>query len=177
MSHAIEVARHKDTVYARVVGLGNFNNAGPFREFVDAMIQTGVRTVVVDFAQCQGLDSTFMGTLIGFMTCPLRQGEDTQELHESAVQVMVVNQTPATRKAMDSLGLAALLKIKNEPVAAPGIPLQRLREDWLDEKKRVRLIQQAHEHLVKVDKANEEKFGPFLKMLLKETPQGPQTGA
>lgn len=177
MSHAIEVARHKDTVYARVVGLGNFNNAGPFREFVDAMIQSGARTVVIDMAQCAGLDSTFMGTMIGFMTCPLSKGEEAASLHESAVKVMVVNQTPATKRAMESLGLPAILSIKDEPVSVPALQLERLREDWLDENKRVRLIKQAHEHLVALDKSNESKFGPFLKLLLKDQTGRAESGA
>ena len=168
MGHAIEVARHGDTVYARIVGLGNFNNAGPFKEFVDAMIQNGVRTVLIDMKDCAGLDSTFMGTMASFLSCPLSVEGASQSMAGSAVRVTIVNQTPPTERAMKSLGLPAILDVRNDPVEVPQIKLERLREEWIDANKRVELIKKAHEKLVEIDKTNEAKFGPFLAMLLKD---------
>ncbi|MCZ7608315.1 MAG: STAS domain-containing protein [Planctomycetota bacterium] len=67
MAGHLEAARTKEAVYVRVVGLGNFNNAGPLREYCEKAFNDGVRNVIVDLAPCTGLDSTFMGTLMGFI--------------------------------------------------------------------------------------------------------------
>lgn len=175
--NAIDIARHDDTVYAMISGLGNFNNAGPFREFVDCMIHEGVRNIVLDLAHCTGLDSTFLGTLMGFMTCPLAAGGDAQAAHESAVRVTVVNLTPVTDRAISSLGLKGVFDVRSTPVQVPALKLRRLRDGWEDPKLRVRLIREAHEHLVALDKANAERFGPFIQALLNAQKHNGESGA
>jgi len=175
--NAIDIARHGDTVYAAIVGLGNFNNAGPFREFVDCMIHEGVRHIVLDLMQCTGLDSTFLGTLMGFITCPLQAGGDLQSAGESKVQVTVVNLNPVTDRAISSLGLKGVFDVRDTPVAVPALKLRRLRDGWDDPALRVRLIREAHEHLVALDKANADRFGPFIQMLLKDQASRGDSGA
>ncbi len=166
MGSVIEVARHGDTVYARISGLGSFNNAGPFREFVDAMIHDGVRRIVIDLARCTGLDSTFLGTMMGFITCPLQEGAPQQSASDSTVSVIIVNLNPVTDRAISSLGLRGVFDIRSEPVPVPALRLKRLGDGWDDPRMRLRLIQEAHEHLTIVDRANADRFGPFLKALL-----------
>src|SRR5690606_20750781 len=109
-------------------------------------------------AQCTGLDSTFMGTLMGFLTYA-----DGRQY-----SVTVVNATPATMRAMSSLGLPKILHVKDEPVAFPDCKLTRLREGWQDKRRRTLLIRDAHVALMKADKDNESRFGPFVEALVKE---------
>ncbi len=168
MPHQILVALHKNLVYAKIVGLGNFNNAGIFREFMDNIIRKGVAYVIIDMSSCQGLDSTFMGTMMGLLSCPLQEGGKPQELQSSNVQIKVVNPTQATKKAMHSLGLHTILNIQDDFIDIPDLKLKPLKEGWTDKQARVRLIQEAHEHLVRLDKNNQARFGPFLSMLLED---------
>ncbi|GIK52910.1 MAG: hypothetical protein HPKKFMNG_01509 [Planctomycetes bacterium] len=163
MAGYIEVARVAGAVYAKVVGLGNFNNAGPLRDYVEAALASGIRGVVVDLDTCTGLDSTFMGTLWGFTTYPVENSSDCQ-----CVAVTVVNATPTTLRAMSSLGLPKVLHVKDVHVDPPAVTLERLREGWQDRRARTKLIHDAHKHLVKGDKENEARFGPFLAALVKE---------
>ncbi len=163
MAGYIEIARVGGAVYAKVVGLGNFNNAGPMRDYVEAALNEGIRGVVVDLAQCTGLDSTFMGTLWGFSTFPFC---DTSK--PEPVAVTVVNAVPSTLRAMTSLGLPKVLHVKDAPVDPPAVSLERLREGWQDRRARTKLIHDAHKHLVKGDKENEARFAPFLAALVKE---------
>lgn len=163
MAGYVEVAKVPGAVYAKVVGLGNFNNAGPLREYVEAALTGGTRAVVVDLGQCTGLDSTFMGTLIGFRDFEVSQAGDRQP-----ICVSVVNTTPITLRAMNCLGLPKLVHIKAEPVDPPATNLERLREGWQDRRGRTKMIYEAHKHLVKNDKENEARFAPFLAALVKE---------
>ena len=166
MAGYVEVARSSDAVYARVTGLGNFNNAGPFREYCEAAFDDGLRCVIVDLSECTGLDSTFMGTLVGFVTFDSSDYEDTRP-----IAVTVVNATPVAQRAMASLGLPAMLYVKAEHVSCPETRLTRLREGWMDQKRRTKLVLDAHEHLARMDSANAERFGPFIEKLAKEAHQ------
>jgi anti-sigma B factor antagonist len=159
MAGYLEAARTAEAVYIRVVGLGNFNNAGPMREYCEKAFSEDVPAVIVDLRDCTGLDSTFMGTLMGFLDFKVK---------ESPVTVSVVNATPPTMRAMNSLGLPKILHVKTEPVKAPEGILMRLQEGWQDRHRRTRLIRDAHVALVKADKENEQRFGPFVEALIKE---------
>ena len=164
MAGYLEAARTNEAVYVHVVGLGNFNNAGPMREYCEKAFADGLRNVIVDLADCTGLDSTFMGTLMGFMAF------DTSESDNDApVTVTVVNATPTTMRAMNSLGLPKILHVKEDHIDFPECKLTRLREGWQDKRRRTLLIRDAHVALMKADKENEARFGPFVAALVKET--------
>lgn len=158
MAGHIEAARTKEAVYVRVVGLGNFNNAGPMREYCEKSFNEGIRNVIVDLAHCTGLDSTFMGTLMGFLG--FADGRQ--------YSVTVVNATPTTMRAMSSLGLPKILHVKEDRIEFPDCKLTRLREGWQDKRRRTLLIRDAHVALMKADKDNEARFGPFVEALVKE---------
>jgi anti-anti-sigma regulatory factor len=161
MAGHLEAAKTKEAVYIRVIGLGNFNTAGPMREYAEKAFEEGARCVIVDLAQCTGLDSTFMGTLMGFIGADGGQGDP--------VVVSVVNATPPTMRAMNSLGLPKILHVRDEPVKVPQCKLEQLQEGWQDKKRRTLLIRDAHIALMKADKENEARFGPFVAALVKET--------
>lgn len=163
MAGYVEVAKTESAIFIRVVGLGNFNNAGPLREYAESAFDVGVRSAVVDLAKCTGLDSTFMGTLVLMKDFPV---ESTA--NKTPISVSIVNATPTALRAMTSLGLPKLLHIKDEPVEFPAVRLERLREGWQDQRRRTRLIHDAHLKLVRADKENEARFGPFLAALVKE---------
>ncbi len=61
----IEVARAGDTVIFRVVGLGSVANAGTLWQFAERSLGEGWRRFALDLAECTGLDSTFLGSLVG----------------------------------------------------------------------------------------------------------------
>jgi anti-anti-sigma regulatory factor len=159
MAGHVDVARTKEAVYVRVTGLGNFNNAGPMREYCEKAIEEGLRSVIVDLGPCTGLDSTFMGTLMGFVGF---------ECSGDMVAVTVVNATPPSMRAMNSLGLPKILHVKPEPVHFPECKLEALREGWQDKKRRTLLIRDAHIALMHHDKENEARFAPFVSALVKE---------
>jgi anti-sigma B factor antagonist len=164
MAGYLEAARTKEAVYIRVVGLGNFNNAGPMRDYCEQSFERGLRNIIIDLADCTGLDSTFMGTLMGFINFEA-DGTD----NPLPVTVTVVNATPPTMRAMTSLGLPKILHVKQEWVDFPTCRLERLRYGWQDKRRRTLLIRDAHLALVRADKENEARFGPFVAQLVKET--------
>ena len=156
--NVIRVARTKDAVFVGVVGLGNMNNSITFRAFADRMVSTGYRRFVVDLADCRGMDSTFLGILFSLTQTP--PGTDRAE-------VIVVNPSPTTLKLLEEVGLNAVLKVKREATSVPSLSFEVL-EESTDPDRRLQTIREAHENLLRLDRKNEEQFGPFLKALSKE---------
>ena len=154
----IRVARTTNAVFVGVVGQGNMNNSGTFRAFADRMVSAGYRNFVVDLAECRGMDSTFLGILFSITQVP--SGSDPTDL-------IVVNPGPANVKLLEGVGLAEVVKVKREPTKIPSLSYEIL-EDNPDPARRLQTIREAHENLLRLDRKNEEQFGPFLRALTQE---------
>jgi hypothetical protein len=61
----LAVARGSDLVVIRVVGSGNLLLAPALCDFADEQLKAGFRRFVFDLERCRGLDSTFMGVMVG----------------------------------------------------------------------------------------------------------------
>jgi hypothetical protein len=71
----IAVARGSDLVVIRVVGKGNMLNASALSDFVETQRKAGFKRFVFDMERCHGLDSTFMGVMVG-MQSQLNSGSE-----------------------------------------------------------------------------------------------------
>jgi hypothetical protein len=159
-SGVFRIARSGDAIYVRVVGLATMTNSATFKDFADRMQSEGYRAFVVDLAECRGVDSTFMGLLLG-----LAQGSGSGSARD---KLLVVNANAHCRKQMESIGLHRLLRIQSEPAALPcDLALHELPESEPSPVQRLKLIMKAHQDLIAIDKKNEEKFGAFLKDIAK----------
>ena len=155
------IARSRDAIYVRVVGLGSMSNSATFKDFVDRMQVEGYRRFVVDLAECRGVDSTFMGILLGLSHC-----------EEGGGGLVVVNANAHCRRQMESIGLHRILKIQAQPADVPkDLELHELPEAEASPLQRLKLIMKAHQDLIALDKKNEEKFGAFLKDIAKNLGQ------
>ena len=150
----------EEFVYCRVVGLGNMNNCAAFQSYSQQMRDRGYREFILDFSSCDGLDSTFLGILLG-----IALGDRTTPAH-----VVVVNASDGVRRLLGEVGIDRLLEVCPERGALPEIPLQRLQEEQR-ERDRIQMILRAHEDLCAVDSANHQRFGQFLAALKKELTQ------
>lgn len=61
----IAVARGADLIVIRVVGRGNMLNAPALADFAERQRAVGFTRFVFDLERCIGLDSTFMGVMVG----------------------------------------------------------------------------------------------------------------
>ncbi|HYG74105.1 MAG TPA: STAS domain-containing protein [Planctomycetota bacterium] len=75
----IAVARGADLVVIRVVGKGNMITASALAEFAEQQRKAGFKRFVFDMERCNGLDSTFMGVMVGMQTA-LSKSSESQAL-------------------------------------------------------------------------------------------------
>ena len=145
------VATSSEAVYLRVVGLGTMRNCVAFKRFADEVRAGGCDKFVIDLAQCQGFDSTFMGVLLGLVF--------------AKTTVVVINVSPQHRELLRGVGLHRLLRLCDSTVETPEFHLKELEIAPASAASRARVMLSAHENLAKVDRRNEEKFGTFIRAL------------
>jgi anti-anti-sigma factor len=167
-SNGISVGSTEREVFVRVVGRGTFQNSQPLRRFAEDMIEGGhYREFVMDLAECQGMDSTFLGVLAGI---GLRLAKDGQ-----TGKVHIVNANARNVESLKILGLDRLLDIATaaldsaqHPVPAgfqflPGTDLTQLLS--LDRDAMAEAMLEAHTDLIRTDERNEQKFRDVTKSL------------
>jgi anti-anti-sigma factor len=149
------VARLGNTVFVRSVGLANMKNAPMLDAFLRESVGQGTMHICVDLSACSGMDSTFMGLLVGF----------SQELAVVKGRLVVVNPTPQNLKLLDMLGVSAVLPvivqlqpadlefvvIPSNPAISPG--------------QRMEIVRRAHQNLIGLNDTNAAKFSLFLAAL------------
>src|SRR4026208_962578 len=59
------VAASQESFYVRVVGLATMNNSVSLQEVLADLPRQGFRRFLFSLASCTGLDSTFMGIVLG----------------------------------------------------------------------------------------------------------------
>jgi hypothetical protein len=155
--NSLNVARSADTVILRPVGLGNMKVAMGLMDFTREMLRSGFTSFVFDLQDCKGLDSTFMGAMVGLAA----------ESEEHGGSTAVVNAGAANLELLQIVGADRFLRLKGE------YRMEELETETLDfsspsPERRLELVRQAHENLVDIDKRNAERFGAFLRQLSRE---------
>jgi anti-sigma B factor antagonist len=152
---AYMVARSGATVFIRSTGLANMKSAPMLDAFLATEIDQGATTICVDLSACTGMDSTFMGLLVGYA----RQVEGNQG------RLVIVNPSPANLRLLQMLGVTLVVPVI-EKEEAPAIQFVTLAGDpTMPLVQRMDLVRRAHENLTKLTPANEGKFAPFLAAL------------
>ena len=156
-----EVATGTRAVYVRVHGLATMSNCLCLRTFMEGLLAGGRSFIVVDLADCAGMDSTFMGVLAGAAT---------YEQNGKAPGIAAVNVSEPLLRLLKNVGLTELIFVEPEPFETPALEFVRL-EEQRGEKERLACVQAAHEHLMKINDRNEEVFRPFVAALELEMKQ------
>jgi anti-anti-sigma factor len=132
-------------------------NAPMLDVFLQEEIRLQATTACVDLSACTGMDSTFMGVMVG---C-------SQQLVKSGGRLIIVNPTEHNLRLLHMLGVSAVLPVlatlrpqtkgSNSSICRPprrSRPLQR-----------AELVKRAHQNLVALTESNHAKFTPFLTAL------------
>jgi anti-sigma B factor antagonist len=154
------VDAESDPVVIRIDGRAAFQNSGCLRDFVTEMLRQGRKRFVLDFQQCTGVDSTFLGVLAGAAI----------ELKKSPGGSLVAARVGQRNlDLMRNLGLHRLVTI--DPASSAGTEQCRtgLESAPKSEVETARMVLEAHENLVKADESNRAKFKDVLTFLRSKT--------
>ena len=149
-----QVARSAATIYVRVQGLANMRNVQVLDSFITAELE-GAVTLIIDLSACTGMDSTFMGLLVG----------TSQRLKGQQGRLVLVNPTEANLKLLHMLGVSDVVPVISGTVLPPLEFVTLTADPGLGPLQRMELIRRAHQNLVALNDANRVKFATFLEKL------------
>jgi anti-anti-sigma factor len=147
------VSAYSDPIVVQVNGKANYLNCNAFREFIEKVIAGGSRKLFIDFENCKGMDSTFLGILAG-TAIQLRKLTPLGEL-------IVGNLSKRNYELICNLGLQNLLTISKDQVAASKT-FDALKNQEVSDAKN---ILKAHENLTAADQENVGKFQDVIAFL------------
>lgn len=159
---AFLVNAYADPVVVKVVGKANYLNCNSFREFVENVLANGCAQMFIDFEDCKGMDSTFLGILAG-TAIELRKLPQPGEL-------VVGNLSERNQELIINLGLQNLLKMSD----SPSVPKDRFDSLQNKEVSDAKKILEAHENLAAADKENISKFQDVIAFLRNQVEDKPK---
>ena len=159
---SVQVGCVDRAVWVKVEGRGTFQNSAGLKEFVKQMIQRGYRDFVVDLRDCEQMDSTFMGTLAGWLS-GFASGQGG---------LRTINVNDRNCGLLSSLGLDQLFHVvgatSSEASEPQDLDLHEAVPKKMDHKEQKQAVLEAHEALVEADAANAVKFRDVLEFMRHE---------
>ena len=147
------ISAYTDPVVVKINGKANYLNCNAFREFIEKMLADGKRNIFIDFTDCKGMDSTFLGILAG-TAIELRKLSPEGEL-------IVGSLSERNYELICNLGLQNLLTIDDD-ASQSADDYDALKNQEVSDAKN---ILKAHENLTEADKENEAKFQDVIAFL------------
>lgn len=153
-AHGFHVARHEEAAYVKAVGMANMRVAPTLDAFLRDQAGDGLNTVIIDLSACSGMDSTFMGLLIGMENLFSGKGG----------RVTVVNPGSSNRRLLDMLGVSTIVRVIDEH-EVPELAFANLDGVALSARAQAKMMKKAHEELSAISEENAAKFKAFLTAL------------
>ncbi len=152
------VSAYSDPVVVQIHGKANYLNCNSFREFIEEIVSTGKAHIVLDFENCKGMDSTFLGILAG-TALDLRK--------ERPPRVLIICKLgERNHELVCNLGLQNLLTIAEDlPDSSDAIATADFLALKNMEVSDAKNVLNAHQNLVKADSENAAKFQDVIAFL------------
>lgn len=154
----VYVAMTDTTGVARIQGRGSFKVSPTLKQFAQRMLDEGRTQLVVDLKHCEGMDSTFMGTLAGL----------SQRFQKAGGQpVTMTGVSPKLAQLMKTLGLDRLVQLQASSYKAGPDESQQIAAEApvSSALESAEHILEAHETLVEISPDNLSKFEDCLAFL------------
>ncbi|MCK4374192.1 MAG: hypothetical protein KAX19_02650 [Candidatus Brocadiae bacterium] len=166
----IEIAVIGRTVYLKAFGFATQHNSLGIPDFVGAMFRAGCKYVAFDLADCQGMDSTFLGVVADAATA---------SPHRAGKTAMILNADEGLVRQLRRIGLLPLVCIHEGKAEAPAhINLREI--DFVHfprtEYQKLQKVRHLHERLAELNERNKRLFGPFIAMIEEELRPQQQEG-
>ncbi|MDF9828258.1 anti-sigma B factor antagonist [Ereboglobus sp. PH5-10] len=144
------VDAYSDPVVIRITGRASFQNSATINDFISECMRQGKTRFVIDFQDCESMDSTFLGVLAG-AALKLRKCDSGS--------LVLARMGKRNLELARNLGLQHLATVEcgDFPMnfGAPNTPLSARAMTELDH---ARLALEAHENLLAADEGNRSKF-------------------
>ena len=160
---AFLVKAYGEPIVIKINGRANYLNSSPMSDFFARMIKDGKKSFVLDFQNCQTMDSTFLGIIAGL-------GLEVRVMRPPG-KIILCRLSKRNLEVVRNLGLHRIVNVDSGEFpmtfSAPTEKLDSVKQKEIDDAK---MILQAHENLLEIDESNKSKFQDvidFLKIQVK----------
>jgi hypothetical protein len=143
-----------------VIGLATVRYAPVVWDFAVRNMEAGFTRFAFDLAACRGLDSTFLGVLVGI-------AQEARDRASRGGWVCAFNVSPANRELFEIVGADRYVRFRPD-IALEPVETHSLAGEEVSPAKRLEIVRRAHENLIDIDERNEARFGDFLRCLAAE---------
>jgi len=158
--NSIQVARTDEIAYFRIRGKGTMGNALLVENMAAVMAEDGYWKFLFDLEGCRGMDSTFIGTILGIALTVK---------HKKDGWVCIANADRTCAALLTTLGVSEFVRASDGLEITGTIETEELVEKGPPGKEQyLGLIKKAHKNLIKIDRRNRKRFGNFLSALERE---------
>ncbi len=159
------VDAYSDPVYLKIKGRASYLNCEPLNKFFSKIIEKPKVNIVVDFAECSGMDSTFLGLLAGVSLEIKKKNQDGS--------ICLYSVKGRNRELMANLGLDQIITVDSDeykPTANENLE-KKFEKFESEQSASIRTILQAHQHLISADSSNLNRFQDVVSFLKKQINQ------
>ncbi len=149
-ANQVMVAVAADTAFFRLRGQATAAQSTGFKTVAETLRSQGLSSFVIDLTECQSMDSTFIGVLVG-LSRRLRRDRG------QPAPIELVNTTPQVRRQLDDLFVLDHFTLA-ECQLEPGAAFEPVQAGPPDKSQLCRLMLEAHQTLMNVHAANVPKF-------------------
>lgn len=149
-----------DPVILRIEGRANYMNCAPVSRLFDTLLDMGRSDFVIDFHECKGMDSTFLGIIAG-LALQVRLSNPPGELR-------LMRLGERNLELIRNLGLADILTIETDQSLQERIEKAGALENNADIQADQKLILRAHRNLIEADEGNLKRFQDVVAFLSAE---------
>ena len=140
--------------YLDIAGRANYLNCKQVGEFFEMALRRGSKKFFLNFAQCKGMDSTFMGMIASLALKLIKQG--------CPDSVVLCSLEGRNLELIENLGLESLVKIQDAPEMF--FPREFLGSETATKEE----ILDSHKSLIAANPANAKDFEDVVSFMQKE---------
>ena len=168
------VADLGERAVVRITGRANCLSSVPFKRVINSLIERGRRVFTLDLSDCQLMDSTFLGVLVGL--------NRTLGQSEPGGGFSLYRPTEPVRVLLDNLGILELFSsaeaLDKAEAAEPGEPVEPVEAGKAPDKTELtRTSLEAHQTLTDANPENEAKFKEVTRFLEEDLKQQEAAGS
>ena len=143
-----QVCVQTDCVFIRIGGRASYVNCEPIRRFLAKALEAGKNKYVLDFDDCEGLDSTFLGILVG-VALELRRRDDVGSM-------TLLRLDHRNLETVRNLGIDRIAEVSDKNDLPADAPLEDLEDAGTSTSRKE--VYEAHKRLMALSADNARKF-------------------
>jgi anti-sigma B factor antagonist len=148
----------------KICGRANFSSSVEFRTLVTELQKQGYTCFVLDLAECQLMDSTFLGVLAGL---GLKMDQQPKDQNNGGLTLM--NPNDRVLELLESLGVLHLFKVARGPMDLANCVEGQVPAQATPSKELVtRACLEAHQTLMAINSQNVPRFKDLTQFLAED---------